>query len=112
MHRPPEKPMRAPTKLSSLSLLATLLATTAVAAPETKIASIEALPAAVQKTVRAESAGATIRGMTKETDEHGKIVYEVEMMVKGLSKDINVGEDGTVMVSEQQVTLDALSPAV
>ena len=109
--------MRAPaTKLSTLGLLLSglVLASAAAAAtpPPVKIASLDKLPAAVQETVRAQSAGATIRGMSKETGEDGKPVYEIEMMIKGLAKDINVGEDGTVLVSEQQVTLDALPPAV
>ena len=109
--------MRAPaTKLSTLGLLlcGLVLASAAAAAtpPPVKLASLDKLPTAVQETVRAQSEGATIRGMSKETGEDGKPVYEVEMMVKGLSKDINVGEDGTVLVSEQQVTLDALPAAV
>ena len=109
--------MRAPLlKLATLAVVfaGACLASLAGAAspPPVKIVSIDELPAAVQKTVRAEAVGATTRGMSKETGEDGKLVYEIEMMVKGLSKDINVGEDGTVLVSEQQMTLDGLPAAV
>ena len=97
--------------IAGLTLTSAAPATTPPPAP-VKIASIDALPAAVQKTVRAESAGATVKGIFKEIAEDGKPVYEVEMLVKGLTKDINVGEDGTVLVSEQQMTLDSLPPAV
>lgn len=92
-----------------LALAAPVIAATP---PPVRIASIDEMPAAVQKTVRAEATGATIRGMLKEIGEDGKPIYEVEMKIQGLTKDISVAEDGTVLVSEQQMTLAALPPAV
>ncbi len=97
-----------------VALAGLVLATSAGAATPApvKLASIDAMPTVVQKTVRAEAAGATIRGMFKEVDAEGKTTYEVEMKVRGMSKDISVGEDGTVLVSEQQMTLAELPEVV
>jgi hypothetical protein len=39
------------------------------------------LPAAVQQAVKAQSAGATVKGFAKET-ENGKTSYEAEMLCK------------------------------
>ncbi len=84
----------------------------AAASPPVRVASVERLPAAVQKTVRAESAGGTIRALWKETGEDGKIVYEAELLVKGLTRDLNIAADGTVLVREQQLTLAELPEPV
>jgi hypothetical protein len=69
------------------------------------------LPPAVEKTVAAESAGATIRGFSTEK-ENGRTLYEVEMTVNGHSKDISMGADGSIVEVEEQVALDSLSPEV
>ncbi len=57
-----------------------------VSAQEKKIKRSD-LPPAVEKTVAAQSAGATIRGFSTEK-EKGQTLYEVEMTVNGHSKDI------------------------
>ena len=69
------------------------------------------LPPAVEKTVAAQSAGATIRGFSAEK-EKGQTFYEAEMMVNGHSKDVLIAGDGTVVEVEEQVALDSLSPEV
>jgi uncharacterized membrane protein YkoI len=69
------------------------------------------LPPAVEKTVAAQSAGATIRGFSTEK-ENGQTLYEVEMTVNGHSKDISMTTDGSIVEVEEQVTLDSLSPEV
>lgn len=91
-----------------------LMALPALAADEPIATSskVKALPAVVQKTVRAEGVGATIRDVLTETDSLGVTTYEVEMRIKGLNKDIVVGLDGTLLISEQQMTLASLPPAV
>ncbi len=101
-----------PTRWLLVAGLALAVPALAATPPPVKLASIDEMPAAVQKTVRAEAVGATIRGMLKEIGEDGKPVYEVEMKIRGLTKDISVGEDGTVLVSEQQMTLAALPASV
>ena len=69
------------------------------------------LPPAVEKTVAAQSAGATIRGFSTEK-EKGQTLYEVEMTVSGHSKDISMTTDGSIVEVEEQVALDSLSPEV
>ncbi len=86
-----------------------LLAGTA-SAQEKKIKRSD-LPPAVEKTVAAQSAGATIRGFSTEK-EKGQTLYEVEMTVNGYSKDMTMGADGSIVEIEEQVALDSLSPEV
>jgi hypothetical protein len=69
------------------------------------------LPPAVEKTVAAQSAGATIKGFSTEK-EKGQTLYEVEMTVSGHSKDISMTADGSIVEVEEQVSLDSLSPEV
>jgi hypothetical protein len=69
------------------------------------------LPPAVEKTVAAQSAGATIRGFSTEK-EKGQTLYEVEMTVSGHSKGISMTTDGSIVEVEEQVALDSLSPEV
>jgi hypothetical protein len=69
------------------------------------------LPPAVEKTVAAQSTGATIRGFSTEK-EKGQTLYDVEMTVNGHSKDITMGADGSIVEVEEQVAVDSLSPEV
>jgi len=69
------------------------------------------LPPAVQKTVQEQSKGATIKGYSMER-EHGKTVYEAEMMVDGHSKDIQIAEDGTLNEIEEEVAFSSLPAKV
>jgi uncharacterized membrane protein YkoI len=69
------------------------------------------LPPAVEKTVAAESTGATIKGFSTEK-EKGQTLYEVELMVNGHSKDISMAADGSIVEVEEQVVLDSLSADV
>jgi hypothetical protein len=69
------------------------------------------LPPAVEKTVAAQSEGATIKGFSTEK-EKGQTFYEAEMLVSGHSKDILIAADGTVVEVEEQVAFDSLSADV
>lgn len=69
------------------------------------------LPPAIQKTVQEQSKGATIKGYSMER-EHGKTVYEAEMMVDGHSKDIQIAEDGTLNEIEEEVAFSSLPAKV
>jgi uncharacterized membrane protein YkoI len=86
-----------------------LLAGTA-SAQEKKIKRSD-LPPAVEKTVAAQSEGATIKGFSTEK-ENGETLYEAEMMVNGHSKDVLIAADGAVVEVEEQVVLDSLSADV
>lgn len=66
-----------------------------------------ALPASVQKTVQEQSKGATVKGFTTER-EHGKRVYEAEMIINGHSKNIQIAEDGTLTEVEEEVAFSVL----
>ena len=69
------------------------------------------LPAAVEKTVAAQTQGATVRGFSQEK-ENGQTYYEAELSVNGHSKDILIDSTGAVAEVEEQVALDSLSSAV
>jgi hypothetical protein len=69
------------------------------------------LPPAVEKTVAAQSEGATVRGFSMEK-EKGQTFYEAEMTINGHTKDVLIAADGTVAEVEEQVVLDSLSPEV
>jgi uncharacterized membrane protein YkoI len=74
---------------SMFSFLAiSLILAVSTLAQEKKIKRSE-LPAAVEKTVVEQSQGATIRGFNEEK-EGGQTTYEVEMVVNGHSKDVQM----------------------
>lgn len=68
------------------------------------------LPKPVQKTVKEQSKGAKVRGLSKETDQ-GKTYYEVELNVKGHTKDVLIDPTGAVVETEEEVAIDSV-PAV
>jgi uncharacterized membrane protein YkoI len=65
------------------------------------------LPPAVEKTVVQQSHGATIRGFSEEK-ENGQTTYEVEMIVNGHSKDVQMDANGAVIEIEEQIDLETL----
>ena len=69
------------------------------------------LPPAVDKTVAAQSAGATVKGFSKET-EKGQTYYEAEMIVNGHTKVILIDTNGAIVEVEEQVAIDALPAEV
>ncbi|HWZ96418.1 MAG TPA: hypothetical protein VN025_01525 [Candidatus Dormibacteraeota bacterium] len=69
------------------------------------------LPPAVEKTVVAESAGATIKGFAMEK-EKGETFYEAEMTIGGHSKDVLISASGAVVEVEEEVALDKLPAEV
>ncbi len=96
--------------IQKLALLATLALTAAAFAQEKKIKRAD-LPPAVEKTVAAQSQGATIRGFSTEVED-GQTLYEAEMTVSGHSKDVSIDPSGAVVEVEEQVALDSLPAAV
>jgi threonine dehydrogenase-like Zn-dependent dehydrogenase len=93
-----------------MAALAVLIAAGAAAGQERKITRAD-LPAAVERTVVAQSQGATIRGFTEEK-ENGQVFYEVEMIVGGHTKDLLIDASGAVVAIEEQVALNALPAPV
>ena len=92
----------------ALSLFA--IAPIALHAQEHKIART-ALPAAVEKTVQANTQGATIKGIATEM-EGGKKVFEAETILNGHTRDIQIAADGTLNEIEEEVALDSLPAPV
>jgi len=63
------------------------------------------LPAAVAKTVRAQSQNAVIRGLSEEK-ENRRLYYEVQMTVEGHGKEILMDSKGAIV--EVEVAFDSL----
>jgi hypothetical protein len=87
-----------------------LLSAPNVYGQEKKIAR-SALPPAVERAVQGQSKGAEIKGFVTEV-EHGVRVYEVEMVVDGHTRDVQMAGDGAVMEVEEEVGFASLSPEV
>lgn len=68
------------------------------------------LPPALQKAVQDQANGATIKGISKET-EKGKTTYEVETMVGARHRDFTVDTKGALVEVEDETTLDAIPAA-
>ena len=112
--RPKRPPSPQEDKMPSSKLVVTAalcLAMAAFAEDNEKKLNRADLPPAVEKTVAAQSQGATIKGFSQEK-ENGQIYYEAEMMVSGHSKDVTMSKDGSVVEVEEQVAFDSLPDAV
>jgi predicted aspartyl protease len=92
-------------RASIITVVAVVMATSAVA-QEKKIKRSD-LPPAVEKTVAAQSAGATVKGFSTEK-EKGQTYYEAEMVVNGHSKDILIDTNGAIVEVEEEVAMNAL----
>ena len=68
-------------------------------------------PAAVLQHAKLEAGPAIIRGCVKDR-ENGKLIYEVETLKDGKSKDITLDVSGTILEVEQEVAASSLPPAV
>ena len=69
------------------------------------------LPPAVARTVAAQSRGAKVRGYSRE-QENGQTYYEVELRVRGHTKDVLIDTTGAVVEIEEEVKLADLPAAV
>jgi len=99
-------------RTSSLAAVAAvLLIAIAFAEEQEKKIQRADLPPAVEKTVAAQSQGATIKGFSQEK-ENGKTYYEAEMMVAGHTKDVLIDSAGAVVEVEEQVAFDSLPAEV
>jgi uncharacterized membrane protein YkoI len=96
--------------MSKVPIVIALSLSTLLFAQEKKIQRAD-LPPAVEKTVAAQSQGATIKGFSQEK-ENGQTYYEAEMAVSGHSKDVLIDPAGAVVEVEEQVALDSLPAAV
>ena len=99
------------TQNSRAILLASVLLFAGLAVAQEKKVKRSDLPAAVEKTVAAQSAGATVKGFSKEI-EKGQTYYEAEMIVNGHTKDILIDTNGAIVEVEEEVAMDALPAEV
>jgi len=93
-----------------LATLAAVIAAGMGFAQEKKIKRSD-LPAAVEKTVAEVSKDATIKGFSEQT-QNGKTTYEVEMIVKGHTKDVEVEPSGAIFEIEEEIAMDSLPTEV
>jgi hypothetical protein len=93
-------------RLATVCLAGALVAMANASGAEDRVKKSD-LPAAVQKTADAQSAGATVLGYAKDK-EHGRVEYEVQLMVGDHTKDVTIDPQGKVLVIEEQVAPDEL----
>jgi hypothetical protein len=94
----------------SLATLAAVITAAMGLAQEKKIKRSD-LPAAVEKTVAAVSKDATIKALSEET-QNGKTTFEVELIVNGHTKDVEVEPSGEIVEIEEEVAMDSLPTEV
>jgi uncharacterized membrane protein YkoI len=92
-------------------LAALLFALAEVTAADKKIQRKD-LPITVQHTVQSEeAAGAKIVGLAIEV-QGGTTMYEIETTTRGHRRDLLVAEDGHIVETEEETSIDAVPPAV
>ena len=74
------------------------------------VAGAFAFQQAVQDAAKTYSKGATVRGYAKEV-ENGRALYEVELSVNGLTRDLTFDAQGKVVADEQQIALSDVPSA-
>jgi uncharacterized membrane protein YkoI len=92
-------------------LLTTVLLFAGLAVAQEKKIKRSDLPPAVEKTVAAQSAGATVKGFSKEI-EKGQTYYEAELILNGHTKDILIDANGAIVEVEEEVAMNALPTEV
>jgi hypothetical protein len=95
--------------ISKFAVIAAMSLATLLLAQDKKIQRADLAPA-VEKTVAAQTQGATIKGFSQEK-ENGQTYYAAETTVNGHSKDITIDANGAVVEIEEQVALDSLPSA-
>ena len=100
-------------RYSAMLLLVICLASLAPtqAQDDEKAVKMKDLPEAVQATIREQSKGGAIRGISQEK-RSGQISYEVEFETDGRIRETLIDQAGKVIEIEDQITLDSLPPAV
>ena len=88
--------------MTAIALTTVLFPNAASAAKKVKM---KDLPAAVQKTVAAETKNAQLAGIAVEK-EGEKTLYELETKVNGMGRDLMIDGAGAILSVEEQVTID------
>lgn len=93
-----------------LFLLFTACLRPALAQESERPVKMKDLPVVVQTTVREQSKGATLRGLSMETKD-GQTFYGASLQINGHLKDVLMDVQGNVVETEEQVVLGSLPPA-
>lgn len=104
-----QTPAKTPAKTAAKTPAKTVAKTPAKTAALKKL-TLKDLPAAVQKTVEAETKGAELKGLSKET-EKGQTQYEVESVVNGKTRDFIVDAKGAVVEVEEEAAIASIPAA-
>ncbi len=95
------------------AVLFALLAAPALApAAEDEKLKFDDLPKAVKETVKEKFPEAKYRGISKEKNEEGESVFEIEMTIAGKSVDIIIDDDGDIEAVEKEIEVEDLPRAV
>src|SRR5262247_897808 len=110
IHKPKMNTCKGYIVIASAFAACLLLAGTILAQETERPARMKDLPQAVQTTVREQSRGAAVRGLSIET-ENGQTFYEASLKVRGRVRDVLIDANGNVVEVEERVTLASLPPA-
>ena len=88
-----------------LTITVAMIALVGVSQLRAQKVQLKDLPPAVKATVEAETKTATLKGLSKEK-ESGKVVYELESVVNGRTRDLMIDSAGKVYVIEEQLDVD------
>jgi hypothetical protein len=91
-------------------LLALCLGVSYAQEKKEKSLALKDLPPAVQKTIQAEVKGGEIKNIGKETED-GVAQYEVETVVNGKHRDLNVDTKGKLLLVEEETSIDSIPAA-
>ncbi|HKW61048.1 MAG TPA: hypothetical protein VJN89_00765 [Candidatus Acidoferrum sp.] len=97
-------------RITTIATVAGLFLAGICSAQEKKVKRSD-LPPAVEKAVAGVSKGATIKGFSEES-ENGKTTYEVEMVVSGHTKDVELDPSGAIVEIEEEAAMDSLTANV
>src|SRR5579863_8360570 len=93
-----------------MRLFILLTAAAAIAGAAEKKVAMKDLPPAVQKAVQEQTKGAEVKGLSMET-ENGKTSYEVETLVNGKHRDLEINVQGAVTEVEEETAIDTIPAA-
>ena len=88
-----------------LTITVAMIALVGVSQLRAQKVQLKDLPPAVKATVEAETKTATLKGLSKDK-ENGKVVYELESLVNGRTRDLMIDSAGKVYVIEEQLDVD------
>jgi len=93
-----------------MKFLVLIAAAALVAGAAEKTVAMKDLPPAVQKTVQDQTKGAEIKGLSMET-EHGKTSYDVETILNGKHRALEIDAKGVVTEVEDETDIASIPAA-